>query len=268
MELPEECISDILCRTTPLDVARISVVSKIFCSAADSDTIWDHFLPSDYRSIISQSLSVANAPSKKAIYLALSDRPIIIDEGKRSFQLDRKSGKKCYMLSARALNISNGEDERYCRWVTLPESRFEEVPMLKDPLWFAISGKINTVDLSSSTQYAVFLVYKLVTTHGSYYEPVLLLMRILGGRVRTKKACLAMRLKENSMNSVPECPNMRSDGLLEIEMGEFFNLGLEDGEVEMNVMITQMFSWNGSFYLEGIEVRPKISRPIRNGRQA
>ncbi|XP_057426318.1 F-box protein PP2-B11-like [Lotus japonicus] len=114
MELPG-CIAAILCRTTPLDV----IVSKTFRSTADSDTVWNHFLLSNYHSIVFQSPSLANGPSKKALYLALSDHPVIIDQGKR------KSGKKCHMLGARALTIV---------WVTmsvtgsasinLPESSF------------------------------------------------------------------------------------------------------------------------------------------------
>ncbi|XP_057425691.1 putative F-box protein PP2-B12 [Lotus japonicus] len=256
MELPEGCIADILCHTTPLDVARISVISKIFCSAADSDTIWDHFLPSDYRSIISMSPSLTNAPSKKALYLALSDHPIIIDQGKKSFQLDRKSGKKCYMLAARALYISSGDDERYCHWVTLPESRFEEVAKLKVASRSVICGKINTVDLSSNTQYASFLVFKLINAHGFHCKPMFLLINISGGHICYKAVCLDLRSK--AMDSTFIFRNVRSDGLLEIEIGEFFNSGQEDGEVEMCVM---MIEGNGSFYLEGIEVRPKILIP-------
>ena len=81
--LPEGCIAAILCRTTPVDAARLAVLSKIFRSAADSDAVWDRFLPSDHHSIVSQSPSLADAPSKKALYLALSDRPLIIDQGKK-----------------------------------------------------------------------------------------------------------------------------------------------------------------------------------------
>ena len=36
-----------------------------------------------------------------------------------------------------------------------------------------------------------------------------------------------------------ERPKERSDGWLEIEMGEFFNSGLEDEEVEISVMETK-----------------------------
>ena len=41
----------------------------------------------------------------------------------QSFQLDRKSGKKCYMLSARSLAITWGDDDRNWNWITMPDSR-------------------------------------------------------------------------------------------------------------------------------------------------
>jgi hypothetical protein len=82
-ELPEECISTILSRTTPLDAGRLSLVSKNFLSAAESDAVWNQFLPSDYSHFILHSPLLANIPTKKALYLALSDRPIIIDNCKK-----------------------------------------------------------------------------------------------------------------------------------------------------------------------------------------
>lgn len=83
-DLPEGCITAILSRTTPVDAGRFSLTSKTFRSAADSDAVWNQFLPSDSNfiaSVVSQFPSLANAPTKKALYLALSDRPIIIDNG-------------------------------------------------------------------------------------------------------------------------------------------------------------------------------------------
>jgi hypothetical protein len=82
-DLAEGCVSAILSGTTPVDAVRLSLVSKTFLSAAGSDAVWNHFLPSDINSIISLSPSLANAPSKKALYLSLSGRPIIIDNGKK-----------------------------------------------------------------------------------------------------------------------------------------------------------------------------------------
>ena len=94
--LPEECIAKILSHTTPVDSCRLSLVSKGFCSAAESDIVWDHFLPSDLISIISDSQSASSlfttSHSKKSLYLTLSDHPIIIDNGKKvSFSQTTKS---------------------------------------------------------------------------------------------------------------------------------------------------------------------------------
>ncbi|WJX12804.1 hypothetical protein P8452_03259 [Trifolium repens] len=47
-------------------------------------------------SIISHSPSLANIPFKKAPFLALSDHPVLIDNGRKSFQLHKKSGKKVF----------------------------------------------------------------------------------------------------------------------------------------------------------------------------
>jgi len=85
-DLPEGCIAAVLSRTTPADAGRLAVVSKTFRSAAGSDAVWNHFLRSDpqfFNFIISHSPSLVNIPTKKSLYLALSNRPIIIDDGKK-----------------------------------------------------------------------------------------------------------------------------------------------------------------------------------------
>lgn len=81
--LPEEYIAQTLSHTTPLNACRLSLVSKTFYSVAESDVVWNNFIPSDLMSIISRSDSdtsfLSNSPSKKSLYLALSHHPIIID---------------------------------------------------------------------------------------------------------------------------------------------------------------------------------------------
>lgn len=139
-DLPEGCVAHILSYIcTPEDIVRLSLVSKAFYSAADYDTVWDRFIPSDFSSTISP-LSSSN--SKKDLYFTLSDRPTIIDQGRKvrtlfllacsdvfygipemkcvvyvaslkflqSFQLEKRTAKKCYMLSARDISITWGEN--------------------------------------------------------------------------------------------------------------------------------------------------------------
>ncbi|CAK8572238.1 unnamed protein product [Lathyrus sativus] len=260
-DLPEGCIAAILSRTTPVDAGRFSLVSNTFHSAADSDAVWNQFLPSDSHvmdSIISDSPSLANVPSKKALYLALSDRPIIIDNGLKSFQLDRKSGKICYMLGARSISIAWVHDERYWKWTTMPNSRFREVAELLDVCWLEFCGTINTIALSPNTEYAAYVVFNMFNPRRFQNSPVELSVFVDGGHSSTKIVCFDPNVEESSHNRVEglQCPNVRSDGWLEIEMGEFFNSGIENEEVQMKVLENDSY-WKSGLIVEGIEVRPK-----------
>ena len=122
-ELPEECIAIILSRTTPVDAGRLSLVSKTFHSAANFDDVWNRFLLLSSPQFMASIIAHNPLLTKKAIYLALSDRhrPIIISHGKIGFYLDRKSGKKCCILAAKSLSF-----DRYRRFIvtTIHDSRF------------------------------------------------------------------------------------------------------------------------------------------------
>ncbi|KAF4347312.1 hypothetical protein G4B88_030250 [Cannabis sativa] len=72
--LPEGCVCLILSLTTPRDATRSSAVSTCLNSAAQSDVVWEHFLPTDYTDIISRSTSPLIFSSKKDLYLRLNSR--------------------------------------------------------------------------------------------------------------------------------------------------------------------------------------------------
>lgn len=80
--LPEECISNIISFTSPQDACVLASVSEIFESAAKSDIVWEKFLPPDYESLVSSSRDFS---SKKELYFALCDNPVLIDDGKTVF---------------------------------------------------------------------------------------------------------------------------------------------------------------------------------------
>ncbi|XP_058744341.1 putative F-box protein PP2-B12 [Vicia villosa] len=260
--LPEECIANIFSLTDPVDSCKFSVVSKDFCSASESDIVWDHFLPSDLISIISESQSgsslLATSPSKKTLYLTLSDNPVIIDNGKKSFQLEKQSGKKIYMLSARDLSIAWGDTPTYWDWITLPESRFKEVARLRYVWWFEIYGKISTRVLSSNTRYAAVLVFKLMDPDDFDVIPVELTIDKFEDRISTKQVWLDPNFdKERDKELLGlESPKLRSDGWLEIEIGEFFSSGIQDEVIQMGVVEIKADRTKGGFILEGIEIRP------------
>ncbi|MBA0801160.1 hypothetical protein Gohar_011540 [Gossypium harknessii] len=156
--LPEECLCLIISLTSPVDACGSAMVSHALRSVADCDAVWEKFLPSDYKSIISGSSSSSLlSPGKRRIYIFISvSIPFSL---KMSFQLKKESGKKCYMLGARALSIIWGDTPS--TWKSLPESRFSEVVELKLVWWLEVKGMIDITILSYNTNYAAYLVFKL-----------------------------------------------------------------------------------------------------------
>ncbi|XP_024445662.1 putative F-box protein PP2-B12 [Populus trichocarpa] len=139
--LPEGCIANVLSFTSPLAACRLSIVSPLFRSAAETGAFWERFLPRD---LLSESDSPLLVSSKKQLYLSLCGNPILIEDGKKSFSLEKKSGKKLYTLSARDLGIAWGDAPEYWGWTSDPGSRFSEVAHLLCVCWLEISSKINT----------------------------------------------------------------------------------------------------------------------------
>ncbi|WZZ73806.1 hypothetical protein YC2023_085176 [Brassica napus] len=57
------------------------------------------------------------------MYMSLADDSVLIDDGKKSFWLEKGSGKKCYMLSAMDLKIAWIDTPEYWKWKKDPESK-------------------------------------------------------------------------------------------------------------------------------------------------
>ncbi|KAI3448624.1 hypothetical protein Pfo_005289 [Paulownia fortunei] len=287
--LPEDCIAKALSLTSPKDACRLSAVASTFRSASESDTVWDRFLPSDYRDIISRAVDgpdslLAKFHSKKDLYLHLCDQPILIDGGRKSFSLEKWSGKKCYMLAARELFIVWGDTPQYWQWISLPESRFSEVAELLDVCWFEIRGKINTKMLSSGTNYAAYFVFTCKSrAFGFEHQPAEAFVAIGGHESEKRTICLdpdgaqrqryqivprrmglfyhrlahVQRQQDVSMERNTEYPKQRSDGWMEAELGEFFVKGGQDVDLEVNLMEVNGGNWKSGLIIQGIEIRPK-----------
>ncbi|XP_058182255.1 F-box protein PP2-B11-like isoform X3 [Rhododendron vialii] len=257
--LPEGCISQILSMTSPRDACRSSAISSGFDAAANSDPVWEKFLPSDYRQIISRSVSPVVFSTKKQLYFSLFDSPLLLDGGKLSFALDRESGKKCYTLPAREVAIAWKEDSRYWKWISLPE--FPEVAQLLFVCWLDIWGRINTAMLSTNITYAAYLIFKIADRCGLEYpvkSSVRFVKELEDGYQDDMSFTVYLTLE--TVRYLPReqngrLPQMRRDGRMEIELGEFYDDKGDEGEVEMRLREVRV--GKSRLIVEGIEVRPK-----------
>ncbi|KAM3282744.1 hypothetical protein P3S67_026389 [Capsicum chacoense] len=239
--LPEGCIVDILDLTSPRDVCHLSLVSTSLCCVADSDSVWPNFLPSDYRSIIARSSTpIPEFRSLKDIYVYLSHNHVLIDEGHKSFSLDKWTGKKCYFLGARDLNIVWSNTQEYWEWISPTESRFPEVAQLKFVWWLEIWSTIRAGILSSLICYAVYFVYKLNEDYYSGFDPrdVEVSVGISGVEAKNMQiVCLTMcdsPYNPPSPYLTDDWPDhgplfeLRDDGWFELEIGEIFTENKDD----------------------------------------
>ncbi|XWS13463.1 hypothetical protein CRYUN_Cryun36dG0039300 [Craigia yunnanensis] len=252
--LPEECICLIISLTSPRDACRSALVSPALRSVADSDAVWERFLPCDYKEIISKSSSPSLLSLvKKDLYVHLSFHPILIENGSMSFQLEKETGKKCYMLGARALSIIWGDTPRYWKWTSLPESRFSEVAELKLVWWLDVKGKIETKILSSRTNYAAYLVFKLNTNRYGFSERTVGLHVNVDGIASAEVRSVYL----DPPQIVPQQAQEKGNGWMEIEMGEFLNECGDDGTVEFSLREVDTSYHKQGLIIEGIELRPK-----------
>ncbi|XP_061970426.1 F-box protein PP2-B15-like [Populus nigra] len=274
--LPEGCVSTILSFTSPQDACKSSLVSTIFQSAADSDIVWERFLPIDYQDIVSKSNVPFKFSSKKELFLHLCNS-LLIDGGRKSFRIEKSSGKKSFILSARDLHITWSNEPQYWHWASLPESRFSEVAVLRTMSWLEIVGKIETQMLSPNTKYGAYLILKISErSYGLDSMPSEVSVKVGNNQGSTTTAYLRLaqeharkqqmerlfygnrteRLKSRVAEGDGKVASEREDGWLEIELGEFFS-GENDEEVKMSLMEVKGHHLKGGLIIEGIEVRPK-----------
>ncbi|KAL1195372.1 F-box protein PP2-B15 [Cardamine amara subsp. amara] len=281
MMLPEACVANILSFTTPADTFSSAAVSSVFRVAGDSDFVWERFLPSDYSRLISRSTDHhRNFSSKKELYRCLCES-ILIDNGRKIFKIDKLSGKVSYILSARDLSITWSELRHYWSWSRRSDSRFSEGVELIMTDWLEINGTIQTKALSPNTKYAAYLITKVTArAYGLDLVPAETSIKV-GNYEKQKKAtyltCLdnkkqqmervfyGQREQRMTMDEVVGTqrrePEMRDDGWMEIELGEFETgrEGDEEADTEVVMSLTEVkgYRLKGGIAIDGIEVRPK-----------
>ncbi|CAN1175504.1 F-box protein PP2-B10 [Linum perenne] len=281
-ELPEECIVKILSYLGPKRSCRLAAVSRSFYSASQSDVLWESFLPANYPSVISQSsdqsLLTGGDVLKKEIFRRLCERPILIDQGKKSWMLEKQGGKVTMMLGARDLLIAWGDEPRYWQWRKLPncEFRVQEVAVLNYVWWLEIRGRIKTRTLSPGTTYVAYLVFKLEDHYhffdqhpvkigvgpvggggGEAEEVTLASSEVLRSGRREFKHAVRAQWVHKCEGSVqrPVTKRPREEKWYRVKLGEFENGG-EDDEVEMFVVEVEKGLTKGGLVVHGVEIVP------------
>ncbi|KAK7333023.1 hypothetical protein VNO80_29783 [Phaseolus coccineus] len=253
--LPYDCFAHILSFTSPQDACSSSLVSSIVQSMADSDAVWEKFLPSDYHQIVSRFVSSSFSCSSKKHLFSMLCNPRPIDDGNKIFSIEKRSGKICYLLSARQLSIAWGNSPLYWSWKPIQGSRFGESAELRTIWWLEIKGSINSGMLSANTLYGAYLKVK---TADRAYGLDLLPSEVsveVGKHKSQGTVCIHSCRKTNTKTSSTFPCKLEDEEWSEIELGSFYTHSNE--EVRMCLKEVKGVHLKGGLIVDGIEIRPK-----------
>ena len=130
--------------------------------------------------------------------------------------------------------------------------RFSEVAELLLVWWLDVKGKIETRILSSRTNYAAYLVFKLTTNKYGFRE------RTVGLHVNVEGTASGevRNVYLDPPKNVPQQAQEKGNGWMEIEMGEFLN-ECGDDTMEFSLREVDTSYYKQGLIIEGIELRPK-----------
>ncbi|XP_073136157.1 uncharacterized protein [Henckelia pumila] len=169
-------------------------------------------------------------------------------------------------VAPRDLGIAWGDDSRFWNWTSHTDSRFPEVAELKRVWWLDILGKIKTRLLFPETTYTAFLVFKLADG-ASCLDEINASIKFVDdheedGHVQVQQLATTVQLQSTNyamtIGSVAAVQR-RSDGWMEVEIGNFrFQDGYR-GEVEARLVETTNTKMKTGLIIESIEFRPEAT---------
>ncbi|KAM3191888.1 hypothetical protein ACQJBY_069248 [Aegilops geniculata] len=270
-DLPESCVAHVLALTSPRDACRFAAVSPSFREAAESDAVWDRFLPPDCRAILLRCCSGRPPPlsSKKDAYLRLSDGAVLVDDGETAVWLARGSGAKCVALSARKLSLPWDDGEFSWRWTPHPRSRFAEVAQLVHCTGLDIYGRLPAAALTPGTDYAAYLVFDVADEgHRGLSFPDQETTVGVGGRAASRhavclrpdddEACKFRGVARADGDDGVRRPARRQDRWWEMEMGRVRideTMAVKEEEVMVSFEVLEWYPKRG-LIVEAVEFRP------------
>ncbi|KAG6530821.1 hypothetical protein ZIOFF_004579 [Zingiber officinale] len=288
--LPEDCVSYLLSFTSPCEVCRLSLVSKFFLAAAQTDLLWESFLPPDVAEILSRAANPVAYSSKKELYFHLC-QPLLVDDGKRvgrfmssaqcittlnsefdwasnaavdllfnvqSFQLEKSTGRKTYMISPEIMRIVWVETPQYWRWISLPQSRFIKQAELLAVCWLEINCSIDSRLLSQKTMYTAYMIYKLNPDSYGLDSNSQKASIKFGVHSQVNRVTLEPDDEDDEEDDEEEEKQvqLREDGWLKMELGQIYNDQGNEGEIQINFLDVEELHWKKGLVFAGIEIRP------------
>ncbi|KAL7618475.1 hypothetical protein Lser_V15G01734 [Lactuca serriola] len=141
-------------------------------------------------------------------------------EGEKFLTLNEMNKKKQYILSGKEA-LSESLDVKLFNMIPSTKTRFEDVVELQRQQVFRIKCKIESQRLSSDTEYACYLVFKLSEKCQGLHCPVIV-RDLLQNRKNKEKGIIYFRSPSAcNVNDTDRVPKEREDGWMEVNVWKF-----------------------------------------------
>ncbi|XP_021809559.1 protein PHLOEM PROTEIN 2-LIKE A1-like isoform X2 [Prunus avium] len=157
-----------------------------------------------------------------------------------SMYLDQTSNR-CFLVYAKALDITWSGDPRYWRWVQETSDGPTEAAELLEVCWLEVRGKLKTTKLSPGIRYEVVFVVKLQAKAYGWDVPVNLKLTV-------------PHASENRWSKVNLTDKAREQWI-EIPVGDFIASPEKPGDVEFS-LYEYDGRWKSGLVIKGVVVRP------------
>ncbi|KAF5779269.1 putative phloem protein [Helianthus annuus] len=196
-------------------------------------------LPHDCHAILKDADTAINMSSMDPLYAGL-----FLSKKRKKYWVDKASHGNCFLVYARDLSITWGEDNRYWCWPCIKETSEEVVDGAEmiDVCWLEIHGKLEISKLTPGIKYEVVFVVMLKDPAYGWEVPVNVRLILPDGNKQQHK--------ENLM----EKPRST---WVEIPVGEFMVQPKKEGFVEFSLYEYEGGAWKRGLLIKGAAIRPK-----------
>ncbi|KAI3695782.1 hypothetical protein L1987_78782 [Smallanthus sonchifolius] len=193
-------------------------------------------LPHDCEAILKDADTAISMSSIDQLYAG-----VFLNKKRKKYWIDKASHGNCFLLYARDLSITWGEDNRYWHWPYIKETS-EEIAEILNVCWLEIHGKFEISKLTPGIKYEVVFVVMLKDPAYGWEVPINVRLILSDGNKQEHK--------ENLM----EKPRSK---WVEIPVGEFMVEPKKGGFVEFSLYEYEGGAWKKGLLVKGAAVRPK-----------
>ncbi|PHU25702.1 hypothetical protein BC332_04034 [Capsicum chinense] len=200
--------------------------------------------PHNYEEILKEADSSVDRSSLDKLYDQLY-AGVFLNQKRKKYWVDKKSNGNCFMLYARDLLITWGENNRFWHWPLVQESSDELLPAaeLLDVCWLEIHGRFNTARLSPGLIYEVVFIVMIKDPAYGWENPVNLRLILPDGS------------RQGHTENMVEKP---LEKWIEIPAGEFMtSANQKNGEIEFSLYEYEGGNWKRGLVIKGAVLRAK-----------